>query len=124
MKPLFREGRDAVMLKAPDREIKKYDVVLYTDALGRYILHRVIAVKGDTLVIRGDNTYKKEFVKKSDILAYMIAFNRRGKRLDADSFGYKFYSRVWNFLYPARFLFHKFILLVKKPFRNKKRTQQ
>ena len=122
MKPLFREGRDAVILKTPDREIKKYDVVLYADALGRHILHRVIAVKRNTFVIRGDNTYKKEFVAKSDILAYMTSFNRNGKRRGADILGYKLYARTWHFLYPLRFLFHKFKMLIKRILMKKQRT--
>lgn len=114
MKPLLKENRDAVMLMRSDREIKKYDVVLYKDSLGRYILHRVIAIKGDVLVIRGDNTYKKELVPKSEILAVMVSYNRKGKSRSIDSFGYKLYSRVWNFLYPLRHIARKPFALVKK----------
>lgn len=114
MKPLLKENRDAVMLMRSDREIKKYDVVLYKDSLGRYILHRVIAIKGDVLVIRGDNTYKKERVPKSDILAYMVSYNRKGKSRSVDRFGYKLYSRVWNFLYPLRYIARKPFALVKQ----------
>lgn len=114
MKPLLKENRDAVMLMRSDREIKKYDVVLYKDSLGRYILHRVIAIKGDVFVIRGDNTYKKELVPKSEILAVMVSYNRKGKSRSIDSFGYKLYSRVWNFLYPLRHIARKPFALVKK----------
>lgn len=114
MKPLFKEKRDAVVLKVPDREIRKYDVVLYKGSLGRYILHRVIAIKGGILVIRGDNTYKKELVPKENILAVMVSYNRKGKSRSIDSFGYKLYSRVWNFLYPLRYIARKPFALVKK----------
>ena len=114
MKPLLKENRDAVVLKIPDREIRKYDVVLYKDSFGRYILHRIVAMKGGVLIIRGDNTYKKELVPKSEILAVMVSYNRKGKSRSIDSFGYKLYSRVWNFLYPLRHIARKPFALVKK----------
>ena len=123
MRPLFKTGRDAVVLKKVDKEIKKYDVVLYQDRSGKYILHRVIGKKDGVLIIRGDNTFRREYVKEESILAYLTSFNRKGKHHDVGDFGYKFYSRVWNFLYPARFLFYKFKMLIKKIFRIKKRTQ-
>lgn len=119
MRPLFKTGRDAVVLKKVDKEIKKYDVVLYQDASGKYILHRVIGKKDGVLIIRGDNTFRREYVKEESILAYLISFNRKGKHHDVGDFGYKFYSRVWNFLYPIRFLFYKFKLLVKKIIKKK-----
>ena len=114
MRPLFKTHRDVVVLKKLDREIKKYDILLYTDPLGRYILHRVIGMRGDTLVIRGDNTFKKEYVPRERVLAYTVSFNRRGKHHTVDEFGYKLYSRVWNFLYPLRLTVHKFRALIRR----------
>ena len=114
MHPLFKPHRDAVVLKRVDREIKKYDVVLYRDFAGRYVLHRVIAERDDVFIIRGDNTFRKEFVSKNDIIAYLVAFNRKGKRHTTEDFGYRFYSRFWNFIYPIRFLMRKFRSLLGK----------
>ena len=111
MRPLFKTHRDAVILTRPDREIRKYDVVLYKTERG-YILHRVIGIKGDTLVIRGDNTFKKEYVKASDVFAYMTAFNRKGKRREITDTSYLLYSRLWNFIYPLRFVLSKLRTLV------------
>ena len=119
MRPLFKTGRDAVVLKKVDKEIKKYDVVLYQDRSGQYILHRVIGKKDGIFIIRGDNTFRREYVKEESILAYLISFNRKGKHHDVGDFGYKFYSRVWNFLYPIRFLFYKFKMLVKEIIKKK-----
>ncbi len=114
MRPLFKTHRDAVVLKAVDGDLKKYDVALYTDKIGRYILHRIIGKKGDCYVIRGDNTFVKEYVPKERVIAYMVSFNRKGKHHTTDERGYKLYSRVWNFIYPVRFLFHKFVALLRK----------
>ncbi len=107
MRPLFRSHRDAVLLRTPDREIRKYDVVLYRAASGKYVLHRVVGRKGKLLVIRGDNTYQLEYLDVSDVLAYMFSFIRKGKHRSADSLGYRLYSRVWNFIYPVRFVYKK-----------------
>lgn len=114
MRPLFKTHRDVVVLKKATGELKKYDVALYTDKVGRYILHRIIGIKEDHYVIRGDNTYVKEYVPKERVIAYMVSFNRNGKHHIVEEVGYKLYGRVWNFLYPVRFLFHKFFALVRK----------
>ena len=103
MRPLFKTRRDMVILKKPLTPPKKYDVVLYK--IGeKYVLHRIIAVKKaeNMYVIRGDNTYKKEFVPKDKIIAVLDAFNRGGVRHNVTDFSYRLYSAVWNFLYPLR----------------------
>ena len=101
MRPLLRDGTDAVFLKKCDG-VKKYDVVLYKNVDGRYVLHRVIKVKGDTLVIRGDNTYQNEYVSVGDIIAVLDSYTRGGKHKSTDGFGYRTYSRVWCAIYPIR----------------------
>lgn len=113
MRPLFRTHKDAVVLKKPDREFKKYDAVLYKSPMGRYVLHRVIGRRGDILIIRGDNTYKKEYVRSDSVIAYMISFNRGGKHYDVDSRGYKSYCILWNFIYPVRYTVHKVLSLMR-----------
>lgn len=114
MKPLFKTHRDAVFLAVSDKEIKKYDVLLYRDPANRYILHRVIAIKDGILVIRGDNTYKKEYVPKESVIAVMVSFTRKGKHHKVDEFGYKFYSRIWNLIYPFRWFLHKIRSIIRK----------
>lgn len=114
MRPLFKTHRDAVVLKRAVCELKKYDVALYTDKGGRYILHRIIGKKEGFYVIRGDNTYIKEYVPRERVIAYMVSFNRKGKHHSTEEFGYKVYSRVWNFIYPVRFLFHKLFAPLRK----------
>ena len=94
MRPLFKTNRDMIILKTPDGELKKYDVALYRTRSGKYVLHRVVGVRGDIYLVRGDNTF------------VLAEFNRNGKKYTVNSSSYKLYSRVWNFIYPARYLFH------------------
>ena len=114
MRPLFRTNRDMIILRRPEREVKKYDVVLYRLPSGRYVLHRIIRVRGDELIIRGDNTFALEHVKRSDVIAVLTEFNRKGKHVSVDNLGYRIYSRVWNLIYPARFAYHKLRRLASK----------
>ena len=107
MRPLFRTHRDAVMIVPPTRELRKYDIVLYTYGGGKYILHRIIGFKGDECLIRGDNTFVTERVPKDKILGVAVSFNRKGKRYDMTEFSYKAYSRFWHFIYPLRYLWQR-----------------
>ena len=106
MEPLFRTHRDMVILSRPEGELNRYDVVLYRVGES-YVMHRIIAVKDSHYVIRGDNTYEKEIVPKDSVIAVLIAFNRNGKRHEVTETWYKIYSRVWNFIYPIRYIIRR-----------------
>ena len=107
MRPLFKTGRDMVIILPKPDVLKKYDVILYTGRKNRYTLHRVIGRRGDTLVVRGDNTYKKEYIPESDVIGILSEYNRKGKHGSVSSRAFRIYSVVWNFIYPVRFLFVK-----------------
>ena len=118
MRPLFKTNRDMVILKKPDRELKKYDVVLYRLPSGRYVLHRIIRIKDGKLIIRGDNTFILEYVGPSDVKAVLTEFNRKGKRISIDNKWYVLYSKFWNLISPVRFLYYKSLSLAKKVYRK------
>ena len=114
MQPLFKTARDMVIIKKPTRPLKKYDVVLYTGGRNRYTMHRIIAVRENEYLIRGDNTYRIEHIPKENIIGILTEFNRKGKRHSTDEMPFKIYSRVWNFIYPVRLLWHKTYLPVRR----------
>ena len=107
MYPLFKTNRDVIILKRPEENPKKYDVVLYKARSDKYILHRIVKVLEDKYVIRGDNTYVLEYIAKERIIGVLTEFTRKGRKRTVSSFGFRFYSRFWNFIYPIRFVFHK-----------------
>ena len=107
MQPLFRTRRDMIILQRPTSELKKYDVVLYNAPYGKNIMHRIIKVLPDKYLIRGDNTFVNEYIPKEDIIAVMVAFNRKGRRYDVTGAGYRAYCVVWTVIYPVRKLFFK-----------------
>ena len=117
MQPLFKTNRDMIIIKTPDVPPRRFDVVLYKSRSGKYVLHRIVKVRDDEYIIRGDNTYSLEHVPKDQILAVLTEFNRKGKRRSASHKGYRLYARLWNFIYPLRYLYVKSLSLLRRVYR-------
>ena len=107
MEPMLRDGKDVVVLKKPGGRLKLFDVPLYRRRDRRFTLHRIIAVRDNDYVIRGDNTFVKEYVPRSDVVGVLTEFKRKGKNHTVDETGYRVYVRVWHFIYPLRRVLHK-----------------
>ena len=124
MRPLFKTHRDMIIVERPHAELKKYDVALYVTPSGKYILHRVIGVRDDIYLIRGDNTYAVERVPKTSVIGVLVKFNRKGHTHTTDELFYRIYSRVWHYVYPIRFVLRKTRLLLgrikRKVFKKRK----
>ncbi|HBF14394.1 MAG TPA: hypothetical protein DDW30_01665 [Clostridiales bacterium] len=107
MRPMLRNRRDRVIvLPIGDERLKKYDLPLYRRPDGKYILHRIIGVRDGKYVIRGDNTYAKEYVPDAWVLGYVSEFYRGKRHVLSTARSYRFYACVWNLIYPVRHLFH------------------
>jgi hypothetical protein len=118
MRPLFRTRRDMIVIKPIERPLRKYDVVLYRGPAGEYILHRIIKIKENVYVIRGDNTYRKEYVPKDRVIGVLDSFNRKGKSKNVRGMGFWIYSRFWNFIYPLRFCCVRLRAAISKVYRK------
>jgi len=114
MRPLFKTNRDVVRLEICDNKPGKYDVVLYRNGSGKYLLHRIVRVLPEEYIIRGDNTFVREHVAKDRVIAVLTEYNRKGKKHSTEDFGFRVYSRLWNFIYPVRFIIFKALMLVYK----------
>lgn len=127
MEPLFRTHRDVVVIARADAPLRPNDIALYrSKTQGKYILHRIIRVRSDCYVIRGDNTYAPEYVPKDMVIGVLTEFNRRGKRYTTSHLGYRIYSRFWRLIYPLRWICHALWRLAARVYRflfkrNKKR---
>lgn len=106
MEPLFRTGRDMVVIERVKGECKRLDVVLYRYPSGKYVLHRIIRVKENEYLIRGDNTFSIERIPKDKILGVLVRFNRKGKSHTVTERSYRVYSSLWNLIYPLRYAYH------------------
>ncbi len=108
MYPMLRNRRDRiVVLPVGQERLKKYDLPLYRRPDGKYILHRIIDVRDGLYIIRGDNTYVKEYIPDDWILGYVSEFYREGRHILSSSKAYRRYAAFWNWIYPVRWLFVK-----------------
>lgn len=101
MFPMLRDRRDTIVLQPVKGQLKKYDIPLYYSG-ENYVLHRIISVKPDYYIIRGDNCIQKEIVKPEQIIGVLTEFYRDDKKIPMEGKGYKLYVRFWSFSYPVR----------------------
>lgn len=101
MEPMLRQDRDLVVIRVPVARLKKFDVALYKRGAD-YVLHRVIVVRDDHYLIRGDNTYSMEVVPDTAVIGVLTGFQRKGKTYDVSDRGYQRYVRFWHWIYPLR----------------------
>lgn len=121
MLPLFRQKKDCVIISKENlSNVKKYDIVLYKGP-SSFILHRVLRIKNDTLIIRGDNTFCLEYVNINDIEGRVTSFYRGNKIKDINSLSLRIYIVLWNIIFPIRYLYHCFKRIIKKLFIWKKK---
>ncbi len=68
MLPLMKEGDCNVRIVPPVFPLKKYEIPFYKRADGQFVLHRVIRVKKDGYLCRGDHQVVKEFPVTEDMV--------------------------------------------------------
>lgn len=101
MRPFLEDNRDkALLVKA--RNPQRGMPVLAEVGPRHYVLHRIIRIKGDEVVLRGDGNIGVERCRLSDVKAEAIGFYRKGRsRIDKTN-GWKWclYSLVWAGITP------------------------
>lgn len=117
MYPMLRFSKDPVLIRSFYGELKRYDVAVYSRG-NSYVVHRVLEVREDCYVIRGDNCIGKEYVPKGDVVGVVVGFWRFGRFIDVSNGLYKLYSRVWVAVNPLirlnRFLKSKFAAAIRR----------
>ena len=103
MRPFLEDGRDKALLSQP-KAIEVGDAVLAEIAPGRYVLHRIVAINGPQVVLRGDGNLGTEHCRLGDIRATAIGFFRKGRQQPDSTSGMKWriYSWLWTRLLPLR----------------------
>lgn len=103
MSPFLIHGRDTVYLSRITRTPRRGDVVLYRRDNGKYILHRIHSVKGDTYTMIGDAQYGLEHgIRREQILAIMTSALRKGRLQRPGTFWWEFFAKVWLCMIPLR----------------------
>ncbi len=96
MWPMIRNGKDSIVVQPVKGRLKKYDLPVYKDNIGRYVVHRIIEVTDTGYVICGDGLYEREYdITDKNMLGIVDGFFRKEKYIPCDSKGYMFYVRFW-----------------------------
>lgn len=105
MYPFLRHGIDSVVLdKDVSREVKKRDIVLFKKNNEQYVLHRVVKIsESGELYLAGDaQRFVEGPINRDQITGIVTMIYRREKKIDCNSFFYKFWSAVWLWVLPIR----------------------
>lgn len=116
MRPFLEDGRDkALLIKAKNPVVGA--PVLAEVGTGHFVLHRIVKIKGDDVVLRGDGNVNVEKCKLSDIKGEAIGFYRKGRTSIDKTNGIKWnlYSFVWTLLLPLR----RYLLAIYRLIHNK-----
>lgn len=97
MLPFIVGDKDSVELSAKE-ECVPGDIVLAQIVPGHYVLHRLIAVEGDSVTLMGDgNLHGVERCRKADVCGRVVRILRSsGKQTDCSSERFKKNSRRWR----------------------------
>lgn len=122
MKPMLKDRTDSVRIVKPTENVKKYDIIFYRRDDGTFVLHRVVKVKNEGFVCRGDNQVIDEFpVKPESIIGVVTDYTKKGEWVGFDSFAQTAYSRFWVNTVLFRKIKRKVFLLghnIKKKFKG------
>ena len=106
MYPMIRNGKDIVEIRKPDRELKRYDLVMYTRGPNEQgVIHRVLRDqrrKKGVFIICGDNCWRLEYIKPERIHGIVTKFCRNGKWHTVDEKPYLLYVHLWCDFYHIR----------------------
>lgn len=103
MRPFLEDGRDKALLSKP-KSVSIGDAVLAEITPKHYVLHRIVAIDGDNVTLRGDGNLATEHCRVSDVKATAIGFYRKGRQIldSVESRKWRVYSSVWTTLFPVR----------------------
>ena len=91
MWPFYINQKTNVTLKKTN--VKKHDVVLaYYDK--RYVLHRILNIKDDVIILRGDAAILKEHVNPHDIIGKVVSYENK-KPINQHTFLHKLLVILW-----------------------------
>jgi hypothetical protein len=102
MMPLLRNRRDTVYI-VNDKELKKYDIVLYRRDSGKLVMHRYYGKSEEGLVFIGDNQHVFERNARPEwIIGKVKHYYKDEEKKSLEGFGYKLYLFFWCKLFVFR----------------------
>lgn len=115
MYPMLRSNKDVFTIaKKTHERLKVNDVALFK-LHDKYLMHRVVEVRGDSYTMLGDNcAYCEKNIKDDDILGVLVAFQRNGRVIKTDDRLYLLYVFVVRFFEKPRIIIKKTVMYIRK----------
>ena len=105
MQPLFKDSVTPVVVEYLNKKPQKDDIVLYIKESNQLVIHRVVSLKKDGAITRGDGCVGKgELIPYSNIFGKCTAFYKGENLVRVTDFKYKISVFIWKILYPFRCL--------------------
>jgi hypothetical protein len=107
MRPFLEDQRDKIVLTRITLTPQVGDAVLAEIAPGKYVFHRIIAITGSKVTLKGDgNVWGTEECRIENVVASTLTFVRRGKHYSPQGRAWRYYSALW-----PKWLFARRVLL-------------
>lgn len=119
MRPMIKSGKDIVVIAAKKDRLGVYDVALYKRG-NENVLHRVLEVKENGYVTRGDNCIRNEFVPEENVIGVLETCFKGKKQIDLNGKKYLRYVKRRLRTYPVRKFFFTVKQKVKGIFKKRK----
>ena len=91
MLPFFRSGSTVTLRSITAEDYKKYAVV-FADAGGRFVIHRIINIEGQMVTLLGDGNYNGTETMPKDRVYGVIDCSKM----------HIFFAKIWLWLRPVR----------------------
>lgn len=104
MWPFIGHARDQVIISACDPDTLKIgDIILFQPLTGKYILHRVTALREDAFETTGDgNCFRDGWFPRECVIARVETIIRDGKKIQCSKAGWRIAFYIWGELFPIR----------------------
>ncbi len=102
MLPFIHGGKDSVLLRKAD-ELKIGDIALAEISEGRFVIHRVEKIEGETVILMGDgNLVGRERCRRKDVIAIAVKIIKSNREIDCQSQKHLRNAEIWKRLLPIR----------------------
>lgn len=115
MSPFLIHERDVICFKAPDRDLRRGDMVFYQRDSGQFVMHRILKVRPEGFYMIGDAQTEIEGpVRRDQIFALITKVKRKDKWMEPGDFWWEFFAKVWLRMIPFRRYLSQVYGLLKK----------
>ena len=103
MSPVLKDGRDGVLLTAPGKTFRRYDILFFQREDGSYVLHRMVGRdRGGRLIMNGDAQSWTERIEPSQVIAVVRSIRRKGRWMECSRERCRLFAAAWARTRPFR----------------------